>query len=726
MATFYGRPGRCQKRYLWAVLAGCVFLKCAPEQASWRPDTEWGHWRLGHRSDPAFLRENRFTLTFGSGAPAFENVDRKTFEQGMADAIQFNKSCHDSGYIVLRYLSTSLNGTSGSNKDIPVKDQIHLLDFYNSRWDDYEDYIGPRPAEDPTHWITVRPDGSFPFYRYAPYGRETDAGFETWGCPHHPDYVRMMEGRVRAQAETGIDGSYVDWTQIAGGTCYCPYCRAAFIAYLKENLPPAMAEFKYGTSDYDHVTLPVKRDDDFWMEWLLFRGRSVAQFHHRLRTVARKINPHFMISGNVFGGFGYGPIAYDAAGNMEMLGETDDFIYSEIQEFLDSAPRKREDGTKITNSPALKFLAAACHEKPVIVYATEITPPIFPDPTEKCLSAMAQINIAEAVANHAVFREKRETPPGATLLYRFLADQEKNLHGARLYANIAILASLRQYLADQSSFAFSLSRVMADTGMPHVFLTERDILDSERLRPLDLIVVPYLTLMSRDIQNHLVRYVKDGGQLLLLGTCGIKNEYNVIQNDIPFLSAFQIDEYPDQLLDVKDGKGRILYIPLDIPESRFLIPMQGKGTYTTFGPTMADLFPDIPEAYTRNRIHPQLRAVLEMVTRKSAAMAKPALSQAQNAPYVEMSCMWNRDKKVMLIHLVNYNVTLDGTVTPAEKMHIDCALPAGYSAAGIRYSGELSEPAPVLFEKASTGGRNVVRFQADLDGIYGLAVIDLK
>ena len=167
-----------------------------------------------------------------------------------------------------------------------------------------------------------------------------------------------------------------------------------------------------------------------------------------MREVARKYNPNFMISGNVFGGFGYGPIGYDAAGNMEMLGRDgyDDFVYSEVQEYLDSAPRKDEQGTKITNSPAFKFLAAATHGKPAIVYATEITPPIFPHPAEGCLNAMSQINIAEAVANHAVFREKRLTPAGATQMYRFLAANEGILRDVRMHANVAVVTSLRQIL----------------------------------------------------------------------------------------------------------------------------------------------------------------------------------------------------------------------------------------------------------------------------------------
>jgi len=462
------------------VLALILPVSWAGAQESWRPSTDWGHWRLGQKPDLEFLKGNNLTITFGSGAPSFEEMGRGKFDEEMEKAKAFNRGYHEKGYIVLRYLSSSLGGASDTPDSEPRKEQIQMLKFYNENWKDFEDYIGPKPAADPTTWITTRPDGTFPFYRYAPYGRKTGKGFETWGCPNNPDYVRFMEGKVRAQAETGIDGSYVDWTQIAGCACYCEFCRRTFVAYLEKHLPREAAKAKYGVTGYAHVRAPEKRGEPFWMEWITFRGYTVAEFHGHLRRIARKFNPHFMISGNVFGGFGYGPIAYDAAGNIEMLGRDgcDDFVYSEIQEFLDSAPRKNEEGVKITNSPALKYLAAATHGKPVIVYATEITPPIFPNPTEKCLSAMAQINITEAAANHAVFREKRETPPGATQIYRFLAANESKLLGARLYGNVAVLASVNQYLADELSFAFSTSRVLADRGIAHTMIVEDDLLAS--------------------------------------------------------------------------------------------------------------------------------------------------------------------------------------------------------------------------------------------------------
>lgn len=702
-----------------------ALLLCCSGRETFRPETDWGHWRLGQKADPAFLRKNAMTITFGSGAPNFETTPRDTFNKAMEKAASFNKAWHDSGMIVLRYLSTSLNGRTDTPSDIPEKGQIEWLRFYHESWDSYADYIGPKPQDDPTSWITVRPDGSFPFYRYAPYGEKVGRGFETWGCPNNPDYVRMMEGRIRAQAETGIDGSYVDWTQIAGGTCYCRFCKEAFIRFLKEEFPPQSALVKYGTSDYDRIVLPQKRGDAFWMEWLMFRGRTVARFHERLRTEARKVNPHFMISGNVFGGFGYGPIAYDAAGNMEWLGEVDDFLYSEIQEFLDSAPRRDENGTRITNSPALKFLSAATRGKPVIVYATEITPPIFPNPGEEVLSAMARINIAEAVANHCVFREKRMTPPGATEIYRFLAGNERRLVGSGLSSNVAVLASLHPYLADQPSFAFSLSRVLSDVGIGHVMILEKDILE-RRTQGIELIVVPHVALLSSAVQDSLAAFVRSGGTLVLLGACGSRDEWNVPVTD-PALGRLFGSGFPGEAKTAEVGSGKAIYIPLEFPESGFLIPMKAKGEFTTFGPTMADLFPDIPEGYTRGRIDSSLYRILVDVSLQLPEMLSGAVNGINAAfPYLEMTTMANPEKKAVLFHLVNYDVTLDGVLTPARDVQIRVVLPEGWKAGKVTFSGSLGPMKPVSFSTRNVGRHQVITLALDEVQAYGLGVVEAR
>jgi len=241
----------------------------------------------------------------------------------------------------------------------------------------------------------------------------------------------------------------------------------------------------------------------------------------------------------------------------------------------------------------------------VIVYATEITPPIFPHPTEGCLNAMSQMNIAEAGANHAVFREKRLTPAGATEMYRFLATNEESLRNVRLHANVAVVASLRQFLADELSFAFSASRVLADNGIGHVMLTEDD-LSSPTISQFDMVVVPYLPLMSSENQQALVRYAKAGGTLLVLGASGNKDQYGLTQRQIPLAQPLGNGQYPATEVTRRVDKGQVLFIPVQIPPSRFLIPMKSHGDYTTFGPTMADIFADIPEGYTRDRIDPEI------------------------------------------------------------------------------------------------------------------------
>ncbi len=691
-----------------------------------KPLMDWGHWRLGQKSDLEFLKKNNMTVTFGSGAPNFETVSREDFNKKMAEAKAFNKKYHDLGYIVLRYLSTSLNGATATANDTPQKDQINLLKFYNTTWEDYSDYIGPKPPpqEDPTNWIMVQADGQFPFYRYAPYGEEKKPGFEFWGCPNNPYYVRMMEGRVRAQAEAGIDGSYVDWTHMAGGTCYCKYTRSSFIQYLKENLSAVVALNKYGESDYDHVQLPQKRGDKFWMEWLKFRGYSVASFHKRLLMAARVVNPNFQIAGNVYGGFGYGPIAYDAAGNFDRLGVEDTFLYSEIQEYLDSAPRKNEQGVKITNSPALKYLSAASHGKPAIVYATEITPPIFPSPTDQVLSAMAQINIAEAVANHAIFREKRLTPQGATDMYAFLAANESYLLGAQLCSNVAILTSLNQYLADELSFAFTSSRILADNGIAHDLIVEADLVP-EQIKKYDLILVPYLPLLGAKEQEALQKYTQAGGIVLLLGRCGQKDENNMVPSKNIFLEMLKVQQWPVETVTKKIGKGRLVYIPLEIPADKFLVQMNASAGATTFGPSMADLFADIPEAYTRGRINPELNNILATIALKITDLLAGQMTQVKgDTPYLEITTMLQTDKKHLLVHLVNYDVTIDGVITPAKDLAVQLVLPKGLRANQVLYSGNLSVLQPVAFQ-VDQARSQVITFSVPEVQVYGLAVVEL-
>jgi hypothetical protein len=338
---------------------------------------------------------------------------------------------------------------------------------------------------------------------------------------------------------------------------------------------------------------------------------------------------------------------------------------------------------------------------------------------------MAQINIAEAVANHAIFREKRLTPQGATDMYAFLAANEPKLIGAQLYSNVAILASLKQYLADELSFAFTSSRMLADKGIAHDLIVETD-LSTARINKYGLILVPYLPLMNLEEQKALQNYARSGGVVILLGRCGQKDGYNVIQKKNIFLDVLEARQWPTETVKKKIGKGKLVYIPFEIPADKFLVQMKVAGDYTTYGPTMADLFADIPEVYTRGRIHPGLKAVLDTVTTKIIDLLDGKITRLlRSTPYVEITSMIQAEKNKMLVHLVNYNVTIDGVITPARDLSVQLVVPEGMRATKVSWSGNLATIQPISFQVDKVNAQ-VITFSAPELQIYGLAVVELE
>ncbi|MCB0293463.1 MAG: hypothetical protein KDH97_24635, partial [Calditrichaeota bacterium] len=80
----------------------------------------------------------------------------------------------------------------------------------------------------------------------------------------------------------------------------------------------------------------------------------------------------------------------------------------------------------------------------------------------------------------------------------------------------------------------------------------------------------------------------------------------------------------------------------------------------------------------------------------------------------------------LLVHLVNYDVTIAGDITPAEACEVELLLPAGKTAQSIAFSGTLGEMQPLEFTSEAAGGQQKVIFNAGPVNVYGLAVVRLK
>jgi hypothetical protein len=74
---------------------------------------------------------------------------------------------------------------------------------------------------------------------------------------------------------------------------------------------------------------------------------------------------------------------------------------------------------------------------------------------------------------------------------------------------------------------------------------------------------------------------------------------------------------------------------------------------------------------------------------------------------------------------VNYDVTVNGDITPARGLKVQLALPRGRTVRSIRYSGTLGEMQPVKWEITGANKRSAL-FDLDQVNVYGLAVIELQ
>ena len=263
--------------------------------------------------------------------------------------------------------------------------------------------------------------------------------------------------------------------------------------------------------------------------------------------------------------------------------------------------------------------------------------------------------------------------------------------------------------------------MLADQGINHVMIVEDD-LSNRDLNDLDLIYIPYLPLLSEEKQKALKNYVESGGTLLVLGESGVKDQYNIPRSNSVLASLLGEKSYPKEKVVKNVGAGRVSFVPLDVPTSKFLIPSKEGKDVTTFGPSMADVFADIPEGYTRGRIDPELRSALEEVSDEIVKLLPGRITRLVDAsPYIEMTTMRQKEKNLILVHLVNYDVVLEGTITPAKNINVELVLPAGISAKSVTYSGDLGDMQPVSFDKSE----GMVQFVLPSVNIYGLAIVQL-
>ncbi len=712
------------------LLLGCT-LTAAAQQSGAETGAALGPWDWGHirivRSNDNIEFLNRLHATVNqNGGPIIFPKDR---ESGLfiTDLAEFDKMVaaarvkvdrfHREGMQVIAYTTMALAGESPTYEDLPRPEELSLNEAYNTPgvWEMYARYFGPRPAEGPDKWSRRTHDGKYSFYRFRhPNAPKTGGRFEMFGCQDNPSYLQYFKGVMKLVAIGGYDGAYVDWTKVHEGTCYCPHSREAFRKYLREKVSPVYLRERYGIADVAQVDPPLDNTQALWREWLMFRSWSLTEFQREIRAAARTINPDFLLSGNINGG-DYGNMAYTNGDDMEMMGTVEDFFYSEIQAGLRSVPRAEGD-VKVSNSGPLKFLAAAAMQKPVWMYCIQPSTP-KPIPNEKALFNLIKLSIAEAFANHNTFSVVRETcgepispmvHDGAEQIYAFFKENEKNLIGAKLAANTAIYCSINQFYSDEFSYFNPASRVLADNGIAHVMTVERDF-DAAELAKYKTLILPYVPLMSDEQIKLINAFVQNGGGLVVMGLSSAKDENGLPRRNpgLAELLGFGLQDAPITITRRESGKGRVVFIPLNpIPVGR--------------GDTENSPLPDDQLMYGRGQFPDRVKEAFASLPEAVEWAAAGEFSGKHFASsMVEMTTMEQKEKNLQLVHLVNYQVTLDGAVTPAGNVKVRLQVPENKKVARVTAGSPINKTAAIRFDKKAGS----IEFVLPAFEIYSLATV---
>ena len=99
-------------------------------------------------------------------------------------------------------------------------------------------------------------------------------------CPNNPEYSEYFTSLVREFASMyDLDGIWIDMVGIWSAVCYCEGCRKKFLKEYGKQLP----------------TTNSMESPDF-VDYVRFKGKSVAEYAHKIRAAAHESNPDLTVS----------------------------------------------------------------------------------------------------------------------------------------------------------------------------------------------------------------------------------------------------------------------------------------------------------------------------------------------------------------------------------------------------------------------------------------------
>ena len=645
----------------------------------------------------------------------FEQTKAELWDSGAIDCLR------EHGVALIYYLAaTRIRGDEAKRTD--------FYDFYDHRWEEYEDYFGPKPA-DPTEWARVISNGQPAIYTTKSTPREHGI------CINKPGVRDYIKGAVHIALDLGAQGIFLDDSPIF---CYCEYCDAKFREHLRQKFSPAQLKEIFGVENLEEVVSSkfveerlAQMENPLFVEWRRYRAQNYVEYLTEIRDYGRSLDPNFILTDNACTWEGEPYRQYDfAVGPLEEWMKALDLMFIEAMQYGNP---KGSRSYKETNSWLLKYCQAASRGKPISHLTNMGTLKHIP-----AYEPLVKLGIAECHAHGAAFIyiprwngwkpeevDARTAPlmAGIEKYNNFLAQNESLFLGAESYANVAVLCSLQQAYGKQMSYPMAISRMLSDEQIPHLMLVDEDLETGEKLSRFDVLLIPEAPMMSDRQIETVERFVENGGGVVIIGQTAWYDEYGRLRREcLGFHKLLRdmepwghIDRSIDPAVGVNTirkgtyGKGRVVYIPRDAYIS---LPSTGRDAVVLFK-DMASVTADKMSG---------INVVFKEIVEWAAGGRLSGYCSADSS--VEYSLMYQPKHNRVLVHLVNYKVDGDGTVIEEENIRVKAAMPNRKKPVSVQLiSPDFEERLKLDFTETQKGDLRFVEFVVPRLVIYDVAVV---
>ncbi len=326
---------------------------------------------------------------------------------------------------------------------------------------------------------------------------------------NNPDWRAYQRAMVRYQLETGHDGVFFDNPTVHPQGCYCAHCMKAFARFFVQNAPKPV-----GPEPSDNIEAIRRLADAHPAIFRRFRTTIARDFLADIRTYARTINPHALITCN--NSLNSPEVFYAQcrtyAYNIRELSKAEDYVVVEDQNMQ---PRTEASGRTFEYGATYKQLHAISHNKPVVaVTIANVDYHTAPN--------LMRLAMAEAAANNASYlswptwpeSQRQRMIAAVRPQSDFLRRNEELLNDAPFRDDVVLFLPFRRWVDTDRCTASKLAALLTKANIQYKTVCEDDFDLSPKNGHLPVLVVESPAVLTPAEQKNVIAFEQVGGHVV--------------------------------------------------------------------------------------------------------------------------------------------------------------------------------------------------------------------